>query len=124
MNLVEQPRDLLYLVYGTHETFVLARVGEDLVAYLAGLVCVPEKLPLGKKVDIEVVLSQQRKDTQDIMYIFFALATGMAAGAGYRKIAIVRTLFIGVVLLAFSLTAVAVPRREDFLLQFFLAQRH
>jgi len=58
------------------------------------------------------------KDTQDIVYIFFSLATGMAAGAGYHKIAIVGTLFVVAVLFAFSKTAVTGPRREDFLLQF------
>ncbi|MCD4664693.1 MAG: DUF4956 domain-containing protein, partial [Bacteroidales bacterium] len=38
------------------------------------------------------------KDTQDIVYIFFGLAVGMAAGVGYYKIAIIGTLFIGFIL--------------------------
>jgi hypothetical protein len=61
------------------------------------------------------------KDPQDIVYIFFALAIGMAAGAGYHKIAIVGTMAIGGVLYLFSQSTLAVPRREDFLLQFLVS---
>lgn len=40
------------------------------------------------------------KDTQDIVFIFFSLVVGMAAGVGLRQVALVATLFIGAVILA------------------------
>ena len=58
------------------------------------------------------------KDTHDIIYIFFSLAIGMAAGVGFHSMAIVGTIFIG--LISFGLTKVhlkSLPRRE-YLLQF------
>lgn len=58
------------------------------------------------------------KDPQDIVYIFFALAVGLAAGAGYHKIAFVGTGAIGATLVLFSKTTMATPRRDDYLLQF------
>lgn len=58
------------------------------------------------------------KDMQDIIYIFFALAVGMAAGVGYHKIALIGTLSIGVVIYVLSKTRAAVPRKEEYLLQF------
>lgn len=42
------------------------------------------------------------KDTVDIVYIFFSLAIGMAAGVGYHKLAFAGTILIGFVLIAFS----------------------
>lgn len=58
------------------------------------------------------------KDTHDIVYIFFGLAAGMAAGVGYHKIAIIGTLFVGLVIYFFSRTNLAASRREEYLLQF------
>ncbi|MCP4583426.1 MAG: DUF4956 domain-containing protein [candidate division Zixibacteria bacterium] len=58
------------------------------------------------------------KDTQDIIFIFFSLAIGMAAGVGYHKIAIIGTLFIGFVIYLFSLTTLSSPRQKEYLLQF------
>jgi uncharacterized membrane protein YhiD involved in acid resistance len=58
------------------------------------------------------------KDTRDIVYIFFGLAAGMAAGVGYHRIAIIGTLFVGVVIYLFSRTNLTVPRQEEYLLQF------
>ncbi len=58
------------------------------------------------------------KDIHDIIYIFFALAIGMAAGVGFHSMAIVGSLFIG--LISFSLIKVnlkSLPKRE-YLLQF------
>jgi len=57
------------------------------------------------------------KDPQDIVFVFFALAIGMAAGVGYHRIALVGTLVIGLVAYLFSRTRMAVPRRGEFLLQ-------
>ena len=58
------------------------------------------------------------KDTQDIVYIFFVLAIGMAAGGGYHKIAIIGTLAVGLVMYVFARSSAFAPRREEYLLQF------
>jgi uncharacterized membrane protein YhiD involved in acid resistance len=57
------------------------------------------------------------KDTQDIVFIFFALAIGMAAGVGYYAIALVSTIVIGISAVLLSKSLVTYSRRE-FLLQF------
>lgn len=49
------------------------------------------------------------KETQDIVFVFFALAAGMAAGAGYFLIAFLGTLFIGIVILIITKTGLGVP---------------
>ena len=58
------------------------------------------------------------KDTQDIVFIFFALAAGMAAGVGLKILAVFGTLFIGSVLYLMSSMKYAQPRKRDYLLQF------
>ena len=58
------------------------------------------------------------KDTQDIVYIFFGLAIGMASGVGYHKLAVSGTLYVGLVLFLFSKTSLAAPRQKEYLLQF------
>lgn len=58
------------------------------------------------------------KETQDIVYIFFALAVGMAAGGGYHKIAIIGTTAVGVMIYLFSKSDAFSPRKEEYLLQF------
>jgi len=58
------------------------------------------------------------KDTQDIVFIFFALAVGMAAGVGLRFIAFAGTLFIGAVLILLYKSQYAKPVKREFLLQF------
>lgn len=58
------------------------------------------------------------KETQDIVYIFFALAVGMAAGGGYHKIAILGTVSVGAMIFLFSKSGAFSPRREEYLLQF------
>lgn len=58
------------------------------------------------------------KDTQDIVFIFFGLCIGMAAGVGYHKIAIIGTLFIGFVIYLFSKSSLAAPKQSEYLLQF------
>jgi uncharacterized membrane protein YhiD involved in acid resistance len=57
------------------------------------------------------------KDTIDIVYIFFGLAIGMAAGVSYFKIAIAGTVFISLVLYLFSKINMDMFRGEQFLLQ-------
>lgn len=58
------------------------------------------------------------KNTQDIVYVFLALAVGMAAGVGFYAVALVGTLTIGLTILLLSKTKFAAPRRDDYLLQF------
>jgi uncharacterized membrane protein YhiD involved in acid resistance len=58
------------------------------------------------------------KDTQDIVYIFFALVVGMAAGVSLHLTAIAGTLFVGLSLFVLARTNYAAPRRREFLLQF------
>jgi Domain of unknown function (DUF4956) len=57
------------------------------------------------------------KSTMDIVYIFFALAIGMAAGIGFYQIAVVSTLFIGLFMFVFFKLNFLHPEREEFLLQ-------
>lgn len=58
------------------------------------------------------------KDTLDIVYIFFSLAIGMAAGVGLHFIAVSSTVIIGAILLFLSKTNLITPPRQDYLLQF------
>jgi uncharacterized membrane protein YhiD involved in acid resistance len=58
------------------------------------------------------------KNTQDIVYVFLALAVGMAAGVGFYTIAIVGTLFIGLVVYLLAKSRLGTPTRNDYLLQF------
>lgn len=58
------------------------------------------------------------KDTQDIVFIFFSLAVGLAAGVGMYALALFSTLFIGLVILITSKTNYAAINRKAYLLQF------
>jgi uncharacterized membrane protein YhiD involved in acid resistance len=58
------------------------------------------------------------KDTRDIIFIFFGLSVGMAAGVGYYKVAVLGTLIIGVVLFTLARLHVAASRQKEYLLQF------
>lgn len=58
------------------------------------------------------------KETQDIIFIFFALAIGMASGVGLHALALASTIFIGVILFILTKTNAAGPAKKDFLLQF------
>ncbi len=57
------------------------------------------------------------KDTIDIVYIFFGLAVGMAAGVGYHRVAFVGTAVIALVLIVFSKMNINIFKGEQFLLQ-------
>jgi uncharacterized membrane protein YhiD involved in acid resistance len=61
------------------------------------------------------------KDIQDIVFIFFSLAVGMAAGAGLATIALVGTLTVGAVTLALAQARVLTGKTREYLLQFSLA---
>ncbi len=60
------------------------------------------------------------KDTQDIIFIFFALATGLACGSGLYLVALTGTLFIAIV----SWLAVQIqnenPKKREYLLQVYV----
>jgi uncharacterized membrane protein YhiD involved in acid resistance len=58
------------------------------------------------------------KNTQDIVFVFLALAIGMASGVGFYAIALVGTLTIGMAVLILFTWKFATPRRDDYLLQF------
>lgn len=58
------------------------------------------------------------KETQDIIFIFFSLAIGMASGVGLHALALASTIFIGAILFVLTKTNAASPAKKDFLLQF------
>ena len=58
------------------------------------------------------------KDTQDIVFIFFGLAVGMASGVGYHKMAIFGSLFIGLMILLLTKSNFTSTKPNDYLLQF------
>ncbi len=59
------------------------------------------------------------KDPLDIIFIFFALAIGMAAGVGLLSVAFGGTIFIGLVLLILTKSSIINTSREEYLLQFY-----
>ena len=61
------------------------------------------------------------KNTQDIVFIFFTLAVGMAAGVGQHMVAFAATGFIGVVVLLLAQSHYASPHKSEYLLQFHFA---
>jgi len=58
------------------------------------------------------------KETQDIMFIFYALAIGMTCGVRLFDVAIAATLLIGFILLIITKTNLIFERRSKYLLQF------
>ena len=57
------------------------------------------------------------KDTQDIMFIFFSLAIGLACGAGMYTIALIGTFFIGIVIYISSILNDSTPLNKEYLIQ-------
>ncbi len=58
------------------------------------------------------------KDTQDIVFIFFSLAAGMAAGVGLKSLAFFGTFMIGLIIFSLHRIRYAQPHKKQFLLQF------
>ena len=58
------------------------------------------------------------KETQDIVFIFFGLCVGMAAGIGYYKIAFTGTIFIGIILFILAKFSTIAQKQREYLLQF------
>lgn len=59
------------------------------------------------------------KDTQDIAFIFLALAIGLAAGVGFHRLAILGTLAIGLTIALLSTSNYASLTRKQYLLEFY-----
>ncbi|MFN0121222.1 MAG: DUF4956 domain-containing protein [Blastocatellia bacterium] len=57
------------------------------------------------------------RDVQDIIFIFFALVMGMAAGTGLNAVAIMATIFVGLVFVLLDTTGFSRPVRRQHLLQ-------
>jgi uncharacterized membrane protein YhiD involved in acid resistance len=58
------------------------------------------------------------KDPQDIVFVFFALAVGMAAGVGLHLSAVAGTIFVGFVIYVLSRVNYASPKGRELVLQF------
>ena len=58
------------------------------------------------------------KDTHDIVFIFFALSTGLAAGVGLHNITLIGVIFIGTVQYIMYLLDYGNTKKKQFLLQF------
>jgi uncharacterized membrane protein YhiD involved in acid resistance len=58
------------------------------------------------------------KETQDIMYIFFSLAIGMAVGVSLYGLALFGSVFIGIITYILSKSKFSTPVKSDLLLQF------
>ena len=57
------------------------------------------------------------RDVQDIVFIFFALGVGMAAGVGLYSVAIASTLLINLAIIMLTITNFGRPKKRDYLLQ-------
>ena len=57
------------------------------------------------------------KETQDIVFIFFALSIGMAAGVGYHKIALLGTALVSLMMLFYARSGVTAIGKKEYLLQ-------
>jgi uncharacterized membrane protein YhiD involved in acid resistance len=58
------------------------------------------------------------KDVRDTAFVFYALAAGMATGTGNLLIGIGGTLLVGLLVTLLHLGRHAVPKRDEFVLQF------
>ncbi len=57
------------------------------------------------------------KDAADIMFIFFSLSIGLAAGVKLYSVAILGTLFVGLVYLVVTKFSFVLPQNREFLMQ-------
>lgn len=64
------------------------------------------------------------KDSRDIVFIFFSLAVGMAVGVGLNAVALVATVYIGLVAAVLSIMNFGSDYKQEFLLQFHYAFEH
>ncbi len=64
------------------------------------------------------------KDTADIVFIFFSLTIGMAAGVGMHRLALGATMLIALVMLLMTKSTAVFPLGRKFLLQLSLIGEH
>ena len=57
------------------------------------------------------------KDPQDLVFVFFSLTIGLAAGVGLHSLAVLGTLFVGAVILVMSRANYGATERREFVLQ-------
>jgi len=57
------------------------------------------------------------RDVQDIVFIFFALSVGMAAGVGLHVISIAGTIIISIIAIVLVTFNFGAPRKKEYLLQ-------
>ncbi len=57
------------------------------------------------------------RDVQDIVFIFFALSVGMAAGVGLHVIALASTIFISLIAIVLVTFNFGAPRKREYLIQ-------
>lgn len=57
------------------------------------------------------------RDVQDIVFIFFSLTVGLAAGVGLGSLAILGTVFISIVIFVVIATDINAPKKRDYMLQ-------
>ncbi|MEL6614738.1 MAG: DUF4956 domain-containing protein [Bacteroidota bacterium] len=57
------------------------------------------------------------KDTQDLVFIFLALAIGLAAGVGFHRLAILATVVVGGTLLVLGRSGFGASRRREYLVE-------
>lgn len=58
------------------------------------------------------------KDIENIVFIFFSLAVGLAAGTGLHSLAVIGTILIGSVMLISSEYNIEYPHQNEILVQF------
>jgi len=58
------------------------------------------------------------KDIQDIVFIFFSLAVGLAAGTGLYSVVLIGSVLVGVTLLMLSKWNIMYPHHDEILVQF------
>ena len=61
------------------------------------------------------------KDPQDLVFVFFSLAVGLASGVGLHALALAGTLIVGLVILTLSRTNFGAIDRREFVLQLSMA---
>ena len=57
------------------------------------------------------------KDTQDLVFIFLALAVGLAAGVGFHRLAVVATLVVGATLWVMGRSGFGAVQRREYLVE-------
>ena len=57
------------------------------------------------------------RDVQDIVFIFFSLAVGMASGVGLHVIALAGTIFISLIAIVLVTFNFGAPRKREYLMQ-------